>query len=185
LAKAAPDVVLGVGDAAIRAAQQSAYTGPIVALSGDLVAAGFVRSLAHLSGVSTLVTGRCPAPVGRHGQSANLVTGRCRPPAVVQKSTDAEQKRRKRISFLAEIEEPDSDQNAYHGHGYNFEHGVRSGAVQRIARGARRRGPLFANAPSANSIASTPSRTVNQPSASIIFILTRSQQTATLTLNGG
>ena len=43
LAKAAPDVVLGVGDAAIRAAQQSAYTGPIVALSGDLVAAGFVR----------------------------------------------------------------------------------------------------------------------------------------------
>jgi putative ABC transport system substrate-binding protein len=58
LAKAAPDVVLGVGDAAIRAAQQSAYTGPIVALSGDLVAAGFVRSLArsggNLSGVSTL-----------------------------------------------------------------------------------------------------------------------------------
>jgi hypothetical protein len=176
LAKAAPDVVLGVGDAAIRAAQQSAYTGPIVALSGDLVAAGFVRSLArsggNLSGVSTLVTGRCPAPVGRHGQSANLVTGRCRPPlAVVQKSTDAEQKRRKRISFLAEIEEPDSDQNAYHGHGYNFEHGVRSGAVQRIARGARGRGPLFANAPSANSIASTPSRTVNQPSASIILSL--------------
>ena len=156
-------------------AQQSAYTGPIVALSGDLVAAGFVRSLArsggNLSGVSTLVTGRCPAPVGRHGQSANLVTGRCRPPAVVQKSTDAEQKRRKRISFLAEIEEPDSDQNAYHGHGYNFEHGVRSGAVQRTARGARGRGPLFANAPSANSIASTPSRTVNQPSASIILSL--------------
>ena len=58
LAKAAPDVVLGVGDAAIRAAQQSTYTGPIVALSGDLVAAGFVRSLArsggNLSGVSTL-----------------------------------------------------------------------------------------------------------------------------------
>jgi putative tryptophan/tyrosine transport system substrate-binding protein len=58
LSKAAPDVVLGVGDAAIRAAQQSAYTGPIVALSGDLVAAGFVRSLArsggNLSGVSTL-----------------------------------------------------------------------------------------------------------------------------------
>ena len=48
LAKAAPDVVLGVGDAAIR----------LVALSGDLVAAGFVRSLArsggNLSGVSTM-----------------------------------------------------------------------------------------------------------------------------------
>ena len=38
LAKAAPDVVLGIGDAAIRAAQQSASTVPIVALSTDLVA---------------------------------------------------------------------------------------------------------------------------------------------------
>ena len=54
----------------------------------------------------------------------------CRPPlAVVQKSTYAEQKRRKRIGFLANIEEPDSDQNDYHGHGYYFEHGVRSSAV--------------------------------------------------------
>ena len=60
LAKAAPDVVFCVGDAAIRAAQQSAYTGPIVALSGDLVAAGFVRSLArsggNFTGVSTFGT---------------------------------------------------------------------------------------------------------------------------------
>jgi len=53
LAKAAPDVVLGVGDAAIRAAQQSAYTGPIVAASSDLVASGFVRSLAHPGGNTT------------------------------------------------------------------------------------------------------------------------------------
>jgi hypothetical protein len=86
-------------------------------------------------------TGRVPSPGRRHGQRANLVTGRCRPPlAVVQKSTDAEQKRRKRISFLAEIEEPDSDQNAYHGHGYNFEHSVRSGTfsesrAERVAEG--------------------------------------------------
>ena len=64
-----------------------------------------------------------------------------RPPlAVVQKSTDAEQKRRKRVSFLAEIEEPDSDQNAYHGHGYNFEHGTEvarfSGSrAERVAEG--------------------------------------------------
>jgi ABC-type uncharacterized transport system substrate-binding protein len=43
LAKAAPDVVLCVGDLAIRAARQ--YTVPIVALSPDMVAAGFVRSL--------------------------------------------------------------------------------------------------------------------------------------------
>ena len=53
LAKAAPDVVLGVGDAAIRAAQQSAYTGTIVAFSSDLVASGFVRSLAHPGGNTT------------------------------------------------------------------------------------------------------------------------------------
>jgi hypothetical protein len=44
------------------------------------------------------------------------VTGRCRPSlAIVQMGTDAEQKRSKRIGFLAEIEQPDSDQNAYHG----------------------------------------------------------------------
>jgi hypothetical protein len=66
----------------------------------------------------------------QRGPQGNLVTGGCRPPlAVVQKGTDADQKRRQRVSFLAEIEEPDSDQNAYHGHGYNFEHGVESGAV--------------------------------------------------------
>jgi putative tryptophan/tyrosine transport system substrate-binding protein len=53
LAKAAPDVVLGVGDAAISAAQQSASTVPIVALSSDLVASGFVRSLAHPGGNTT------------------------------------------------------------------------------------------------------------------------------------
>ena len=56
LAKAAPDVVLGVGDAAIRPAQQ--YTVSIVALSTDLVASGFVRSLAHpgsnTTGISVL-----------------------------------------------------------------------------------------------------------------------------------
>src|SRR5271156_942201 len=57
LAKAAPDVVLGVGDAAIRAAQQSAYTGPIVAVSSsDLVASDFVRSLAHPGGNTTGIT---------------------------------------------------------------------------------------------------------------------------------
>jgi putative ABC transport system substrate-binding protein len=53
LAKAAPDVVVGIGDAAIRAAQQSTYTGHIVAFSSDLVASGFVRSLAHPGGNTT------------------------------------------------------------------------------------------------------------------------------------
>jgi putative tryptophan/tyrosine transport system substrate-binding protein len=53
LAKAAPDVVVGIGDAGIRTAQQSAYTGPIVAASSDLVSSGFVRSLAHPGGNTT------------------------------------------------------------------------------------------------------------------------------------
>jgi hypothetical protein len=69
--------------------------------------------------------------------------------AVVQKSTDAEQKRGKHIGFLAEIEEPDSAENAYHDHGYNFEHGVRSARfsgsqAERLAKGLssqRRVGP--------------------------------------------
>jgi hypothetical protein len=91
--------------------------------------------------------------------------------AVIQKRTDAEQKRCKRISFLAEIEEPDSAENAYREHGYNFEHGVGGGVVQRIARGALGRGSLFAKAPSAHSTASTPSRTVSQPNTSIILSL--------------
>jgi hypothetical protein len=69
-------------------------------------------------------------------RAADLVPGRCRPPlAVVQKGTDAEQKHGKRIRFPAEIEEPYSDQNAYHDDGYNFERDVVSGSVQGIACG--------------------------------------------------
>jgi ABC-type uncharacterized transport system substrate-binding protein len=48
IAKAAPDVVFCVNDAATRAAQQ--YTVPIVALSPDMVAAGLVRSLSRSGG---------------------------------------------------------------------------------------------------------------------------------------
>jgi hypothetical protein len=44
--------------------------------------------------------------------------------AVVQKSTDAEQERRECIGIPAEIEEPDSAENAYYDDGYNFEDGV-------------------------------------------------------------
>jgi putative ABC transport system substrate-binding protein len=56
VAKAAPDVVFCVSDAATRAAQQSAYTVPIVVLSSDMVAAGFVRSLARPGGNFTGVS---------------------------------------------------------------------------------------------------------------------------------
>jgi putative tryptophan/tyrosine transport system substrate-binding protein len=58
LIKAAPDAVFCVSDVATRAAQESAHTVPIVALSSDLVAAGLVRSLArpggNVTGVSIL-----------------------------------------------------------------------------------------------------------------------------------
>jgi putative ABC transport system substrate-binding protein len=58
LPKSAPDVVFCVSDAATRAAQESAQTLPIVSLSDDMLAAGFVRSFSHpggnITGVSIL-----------------------------------------------------------------------------------------------------------------------------------
>ena len=58
LLKAAPDVVFCVSDVATRAAHESAPTLPIVGLSGDMLAAGFVRSFSHpggnITGVSIL-----------------------------------------------------------------------------------------------------------------------------------
>jgi putative tryptophan/tyrosine transport system substrate-binding protein len=58
LLKAAPDVVFCVGDVATRAAHESAPTLPIVGLSDDMLAAGFVRSFSHpggnITGVSIL-----------------------------------------------------------------------------------------------------------------------------------
>jgi putative tryptophan/tyrosine transport system substrate-binding protein len=50
LAKAALDACYTVGDAAVRAASKSLHSVPIVALSGDLVATGLVRSLARPGG---------------------------------------------------------------------------------------------------------------------------------------
>jgi putative ABC transport system substrate-binding protein len=47
LLKAAPDIVFCVSDVATRAAQESAPTLPIVGLSDDMLAAGFVRSFSH------------------------------------------------------------------------------------------------------------------------------------------
>jgi len=58
LPKAAPDVVFCVSDVATRAAQESAPTLPIVGLSDDMLAAGFVRSFSrpggNITGVSIL-----------------------------------------------------------------------------------------------------------------------------------
>ena len=57
-AKSAPDVIFCVSDAAVRAAQESTRTVPIVGLSGDMVGEGLVRSLArpggNVTGVSIL-----------------------------------------------------------------------------------------------------------------------------------
>jgi hypothetical protein len=112
------------------------------------------------------------------------VTGRCRPPlAVVQKSTDAEQKRRKRISFLAEIEEPDSDQNAYSGHGYDFEHWKRRGSADR-ARNAWQRAS-FRKCAVGQQHSEHAKHNRKPAQYEHYLLLMRSQLTATLTLNGG
>jgi putative ABC transport system substrate-binding protein len=50
LAKSAPDVIFCIGNPAIRAAQESTRTVPIVGLASEWVAAGFVRSLARPGG---------------------------------------------------------------------------------------------------------------------------------------
>ena len=56
LAKSAPDVIFCVGNPAMRAAQESTRTVPIVGVSSDMVAAGFVRSLARPGGNVTGVS---------------------------------------------------------------------------------------------------------------------------------
>jgi putative tryptophan/tyrosine transport system substrate-binding protein len=56
LAKTAPDLVFCVSDVATRAAEKSAPTIPIVGLSDDMLAAGFVRSFSHPGGNTTGVS---------------------------------------------------------------------------------------------------------------------------------
>jgi putative tryptophan/tyrosine transport system substrate-binding protein len=48
-----PDVIVALGDAATRAAQQATRTIPIVAIADDLVAAGLVQSMANPGGNTT------------------------------------------------------------------------------------------------------------------------------------
>ena len=58
VAKSAPDVILCADQPAVRAMQEATHTVPIVGLSGDMVAVGFVRSFArpggNITGVSLL-----------------------------------------------------------------------------------------------------------------------------------
>jgi putative ABC transport system substrate-binding protein len=56
VAKSAPDVILCPDEPAVRAMQEATHTVPIVGLSGDMVAVGFVRSLARPGGNTTGVS---------------------------------------------------------------------------------------------------------------------------------
>ena len=56
VAKSAPDVILCSGDNAVRAIQEATHTVPIVGMSVDMVAAGFVRSFARPGGNTTGVS---------------------------------------------------------------------------------------------------------------------------------
>jgi putative tryptophan/tyrosine transport system substrate-binding protein len=56
MAKSAPDVIFCSGNPAMRAAQESTRTVPIVGVASDMVAAGFVRSLARPGGNVTGVS---------------------------------------------------------------------------------------------------------------------------------
>ena len=56
LAKSAPDVIFCTGNPAMRAAQESTRTVPIVGVASDMVGAGFVRSLARPGGNVTGVS---------------------------------------------------------------------------------------------------------------------------------
>jgi putative ABC transport system substrate-binding protein len=56
VAKSAPDVILCPDEPAVRAMQEAIHTVPIVGLSGDMVAVGFVRSLARPGGNTTGVS---------------------------------------------------------------------------------------------------------------------------------
>jgi putative tryptophan/tyrosine transport system substrate-binding protein len=56
VAKSAPEAILCADDHAVRAMQEATHTVPIVGLSVDMVAAGFVRSLARPGGNTTGVS---------------------------------------------------------------------------------------------------------------------------------
>jgi putative tryptophan/tyrosine transport system substrate-binding protein len=66
VAKSAPDVILCLNDQAIRAMQEATHTVPIVGLTrADMVAAGFVRSLARPGGNTTGVSVLAPELNGK------------------------------------------------------------------------------------------------------------------------
>ena len=65
VAKSAPDAILCSGDKAVRAIQEATHTVPIVGMSVDMVAAGFVRSFARPGGNTTGVSVLAPELNGK------------------------------------------------------------------------------------------------------------------------
>jgi putative ABC transport system substrate-binding protein len=65
VAKSAPDVILCLQDQAVRAMQEATHTVPIVGMSVDMVAAGFVRSFARPGGNTTGVSLLAPELNGK------------------------------------------------------------------------------------------------------------------------
>ena len=65
VAKSAPDVIFCTDDHAVRAMQEAIHTVPIVGMSADMVAAGFVRSLARPGGNTTGVSILAPELDGK------------------------------------------------------------------------------------------------------------------------
>jgi putative ABC transport system substrate-binding protein len=74
VAKSAPDVILCLQDQAVRAMQEATHTVPIVGLTrADMVAAGFVRSLARPGGNTTGVSLLAPELNGKRQEIMEAV----------------------------------------------------------------------------------------------------------------
>jgi putative tryptophan/tyrosine transport system substrate-binding protein len=95
LVKGKVDVILAAGDAAVRVAHQATAEIPVVGMSEDMVAQGFVRSLAHPGGNITGVSLLSPELDGKRQELliealagirriAALVDGNITPPAHVR-----------------------------------------------------------------------------------------------------
>jgi ABC-type uncharacterized transport system substrate-binding protein len=69
LVKATPDAIVSGGDLATRALQQATRTIPLMAMTEDMVAAGFVKSLARPGGNTTGISVLSPELDGKRQES--------------------------------------------------------------------------------------------------------------------
>ena len=90
LVKAQVEVILPVGDAAIRAAQQATATIPILAIADDMLGAGLITSLAHPGGNTTGISILATELDGKRQQLLiELIPGVRRIAALVDSNTKA------------------------------------------------------------------------------------------------